>query len=249
MKILFLFASGIFLLVALGTSSYIPAIIGVALIVAAFTFDKNSGDNRNEERELTPTEKLVAIAASRKERLSKRSIHPPLLAVHLGGSGTKTPASETVYIGSTNDSLVICHATKEHDFEFPLTELLAIEVSGPGTETKNAGIIGGGFGLEGAVKGMIAAALVNAATTRTTTNTFLRITTSKSEALFHFNDQEPSTLRLTLSHLFVAAEANKASKSVSMNSISDEITKLQSLKEAGVLNEEEFTSAKQKLLS
>lgn len=123
-----------------------------------------------------------------------------------------------------------------------------VGVSGPGTQTTNAGFTGGDFGLEGFAKGLLTAALVNIATTKITTNTFLYVATSNTEAIFHFNNQEPSTLRLVFSNLFVAAEKNKRNILTGPISLSDEFIKLQSLKESGILSEDEFITAKQRLL-
>jgi len=198
---------------------------------------------------LETPEKIRSKALAKRQNLDKVSSHRSLLAVYLGGSKIDMKNGTTVYICSIDNDLVISHAVDAIDVKIPIKDITAVEISGPGTQTTNAGLIGGGFGLEGAAKGMLAAALVNAATTKTTTNTFLRVSTNDSEALFHFNDQEPSALRLTLSHLFVAADANKAYNAAIPTSISDELIKLQSLKEAGVLSEEEFSNAKQKLLA
>lgn len=189
------------------------------------------------------------MALEKQHNLSDASSHKPLAAVYLGGANMIFPEGVTVYLSTIADKFVISQLINDEELMIPITNITAIEISGPGSQTTNAGLIGGGFGLEGALKGMIAAALINAATTKTTTNTFLRVATSKSEAIFHFNDQEPSALRLKLSHLFVAAEANKALNVVSTSSISDELSKLQSLKETGVISEDEFCIAKQKLLA
>lgn len=180
------------------------------------------------------------------DHLHDRATHSPILAVYIGGSGYPLDASTAYYLACLDNSLAICNAVADSEIQIPFASLTSIEVSGPGTEKSNAGLIGGGFGIEGAVKGIVAAALINAATTRSSTNTFLRIATGSGEAHFHFNNIEPSALRLTFSKLFVAAENSKAN--ASGLSLAQEIKQLQTLKEEGALTEEEFTTAKEKLL-
>lgn len=228
---------------------------GVCAAIAFFIYlkmirdvEKTNNTNTNRFAASSSVTRLKEIAEDRREKLAEYSKHTPLSATFLGGAGIDIEKGAAVYIGSTAEKFVIINTIEDNEFKISISEISKIEISGPGTETSNAGLIGGGFGLEGAVKGMLAAAVVNAVTTKSTTNTFLRITTHSAEVNFHFNDQEPSGLRLTLSPLFVAVESRNASISKNVVSFSDEILKLQSLKENGAISDEEFTLAKQKLL-
>src|SRR4051812_24548793 len=52
-------------------------------------------------------------------------------------------------------------------------EIISLDIGGPGEVTSGGGFIGGGFGLEGAALGMLAAGLLNALTTRSKIVTIL----------------------------------------------------------------------------
>jgi len=83
------------------------------------------------------------------------------------------------------------------------SEVSSLEIGGAGTRrySTNAGIRGGGFGLQGALEGMAVASLINAATTRTTTvhDTTLSFRAGPSAILMNADLYEPSTLRVMLS--------------------------------------------------
>ncbi|MDP3638518.1 MAG: hypothetical protein Q8R51_14135, partial [Azonexus sp.] len=162
----------------------------VSLSFAFIAFKAYSAFNKEEA--INKTEQEIKYKAKAKlQSLTGQSSHKPLLAVHVGGSGFAVGQGAAVYLSSRIDKLAISNAIDENEVEIPIKDISAIEISGPGTQTTSASVIGGGFGLEGAAKGMIAATLINAATTKSTTNTFLRIATNKGEAHFHFNDIEP----------------------------------------------------------
>jgi hypothetical protein len=73
----------------------------------------------------------------------------------------------------------------------PWSEVMAIELFGRGQVSNNAGIIGGGFGLEGAAVGILAASVINAATTKRHLESFISIATVPWEATFSFLEATP----------------------------------------------------------
>ena len=85
-----------------------------------------------------------------------------------------------------------------------------LDVSGQGTKThtSNAGIIGGGFGLEGALKGMALAYLVNAATTRAATvhDTVVSLRAAQRAVMMRNETFEPDELRIILSPAYYRIE-------------------------------------------
>jgi len=85
-----------------------------------------------------------------------------------------------------------------------------LDVSGQGTKThtRNAGIIGGGFGLEGALKGMALAYMVNAATTRATTvhDTVVSLRAAQRAIMMRNEAFEPDELRIILSPVYYRIE-------------------------------------------
>jgi hypothetical protein len=86
------------------------------------------------------------------------------------------------------------------------SEVSSLEIGGAGTRSysTNAGVRGGGFGLQGALEGMAVASLINAATSRTTTvhDTTLSFRAGPSALLMKADLYEPSTLRVILSPVF-----------------------------------------------
>lgn len=94
--------------------------------------------------------------------------------------------------------------TGENDgyFRIPYSKLTSVDISGPGTQTSDAGIWGGGFGLEGAAKGLLAASVINNLTKTSRTNTFIKLATIDAELFLHTSTCEPEALRMELSPAF-----------------------------------------------
>lgn len=169
---------------------------------------------------------------------------------YLGGSGYFFHESEKVRLFVVADAIRIALSVSGASIDIPFTEIHEIEISGPGTTTNNAGISGGGFGLEGFVKGAVTAALINAATTKSSTNTFARMLTITGELYLHTSQAEPAQLKIKMSQVFVYL-ANKT-RTTSSNSVhgavAEEITKLHKLKQDGLIDDDEYKAAKSKLL-
>jgi hypothetical protein len=178
---------------------------------------------------------------------------PALLMTVLGGSGTALQSEDTGLLSCRPHSIALTDPDTRKELVLPFEGLLSLEISGPGTVTTNAGMIGGGFGIEGALKGMLVAALVNKLTEKSTTNTFLRLsTTGSAEVLLHTSQSEPQALRLTLSRAVVHLEANKQkvlSKAASAGDVSENLARLHRLLEQGALTDEEYATAKKRLLT
>ena len=148
------------------------------------------------------------------------------------------------------DAIRIALSVSGASIDIPFTEIHEIEISGPGTTTNNAGISGGGFGLEGFVKGAVTAALINAATTKSSTNTFARMLTTTGELYLHTSQVEPAQLKIKMSQVFVylANKARNTSGSNIQGAVAEEITKLHKLKQDGLIDDDEYKAAKSKLL-
>jgi hypothetical protein len=83
------------------------------------------------------------------------------------------------------------------------TELLAVEIGGPGARTSGGGFAGGGFGVENAAQGVLAASVLNAITSRTEVTTIFSLHTVDGEAFFMHDELTPQDLRIRLSEVFV----------------------------------------------
>jgi len=168
-------------------------------------------------------------------------------ARYIGGSGNMFEKNSQITIGQCKDGIYLgCSSSLEHKI-IPIDTITLLEISGEGTVTTNAGIVGGGFGVEGFIKGAIVAEILNAATTKSSTNTFLRIMTTDSELYFHTSEREPAQLQILFSKVFVHINSAKTKKTNS-SGISDELLKLHSLFKDGALTQDEFDVAKRNLL-
>jgi hypothetical protein len=82
-------------------------------------------------------------------------------------------------------------------------ELLAFEIGGPGAHSTGGGFMGGGFGVEGAAEGILAATVLNALSTRTKVVTTFSLHAVDGEAFFLHDVLTPHDLRIRLSEIFV----------------------------------------------
>ena len=131
----------------------------------------------------------------------------------------------------------------------PYSELTSLEIGGPGETTTNLGVIGGGFGLAGAIAGMAISAAANALTTQTTVDTMLAWTTSGSEVILHTSSADPSVLRVELSEQLAQIEQRKRPNgTLARTDVAAQLTELASLRTSGVLSEDEFARAKMHIL-
>jgi len=178
--------------------------------------------------------------------------HEPVVAKILGGSGFDLAKGDVVLITCQENGIALSKIEVQQELNIPYLELANAEVTGPGTERSDAGFIGGGFGLEGAVKGILIASVINTLTSKRTTNTFLRLSTSKAEVYLHISTLDPAQLRLILSPAFVQMEANRqipnSRQSPTEDMLSSEIQTLHQMHHDGILSDEEFALAKRKVL-
>jgi hypothetical protein len=134
----------------------------------------------------------------------------------------------------------------------PYDEMTALEVSG-GARTTGRNFYGGGFGLQGAVEGMVIASALSKASHKTTVNTGMHIGSIKGEALLHHGELTSQVIRKALSPLWTRYEAALRSAATMRVSSSDApvelLARLSELRDAGVLSEEEFAAKKAELLA
>ena len=131
-----------------------------------------------------------------------------------------------------------------------LSEVMAIEIGGPGESTSGGGFIGGGFGVQGAAEGMLIASALNLLTTRSRIDTVVCLQTRTAE-LFLWNGAEtPTDLRMRLSPVFSKLRqlANAPAPAIGDSRI-DQLTKLGSLLERGLIDDEEFQTLKSSILA
>ncbi|AMO23929.1 hypothetical protein GCM10027034_19830 [Ramlibacter solisilvae] len=169
----------------------------------------------------------------------------------LGGSGTVLEPGLACTIAFGEHSIRV-FSKSQLQTVLRIDEVTSLELGGTGRTESGGGFVGGGFGLEGAAIGMAAASILNALTTKSEINTVVRVAWDRGEAFFHTSAFTPSDGRIKLSKTFTnVANANpKAADPVQANeTLTAQLEKLAALRAQGVLTEEEFVRAKERLLA
>lgn len=170
----------------------------------------------------------------------------------LGGHGLGVPAGAPLDLGFQETSVLLLR-DQEVAATVPYAAVLALEIGGPGTSQSGGGFAGGGFGIEGAAGGMLVASALNMLTARTQVDTVICLQTDDAELFLHNGESTPDTLRMQLSVVFNKlrqagrAREQRASSSPVSSAI-DEIAKLGDLLERGLIDENEFSALKAKLI-
>lgn len=204
-------------------------------------------------KEYFADEKRQKLESTQKSKIERQVMAETKSALvectYLGGSGYSLAQNQKFFLALTDDSLKLTRISDGSTSEVPFSQIHEIEVSGPGTVTTNAGISGGGFGLEGFLKGAATAAVINAATTKSSTNTFARILSAEGEIYLHTSAKEPGALKILFSPVVVQiANRSRKPNENTQATVAQEIEKLHKLKQDGLLDEAEFKAAKNKLL-
>ena len=119
----------------------------------------------------------------------------------LGAPGFPFLPGDSVTLVFEGDAVSCNSATRT--IPFSLIEVSDLSVSGPGTVVSGGGFIGGGFDVDGELTGMAIAGVLNALTSKKTTQTFIVLTTNFGELHLHYSLMEPAALRIFLGGIFV----------------------------------------------
>lgn len=165
-----------------------------------------------------------------------------------GGAGWESLSGRELLLSLDSNCLFLTDLNAFSEHKIPFSEVLSVEISGPGTITTGGGFSGGGFGVEGFLVGAAASTALNLLTTRTSTKSIVRIDTKGAEIFLLVDTREPEELRLLLSPVYAAASRVETVSTSNNNSVVDEILKLNSLREAGAISEDEFSTLKARLL-
>ena len=174
------------------------------------------------------------------------------VAVHVGGSGHGLSENDVVGFGSDEDGIELVHANSRSRIHLPYGDIIEISVDG-GVYQKGGGFAGGGFGLVGFAVGAAASMALNKVTTRTEVQTLVRITTNRGEVNLYTNQITPNDLEMSMSEIRtrirqVNSQGQLQSPAPNSTSLSDELLKISELHKSGVLTDEEFQAAKQRLI-
>ena len=129
----------------------------------------------------------------------------------VGGTGVPLLAGATFVVSATEAGLVFDGPPPfDGVFVLPLDQIDAIEISGPGVEESDLGVIGGGFGFSGAIVGIGVASLLNWLTKVTTVTTHVGVRFRGGELFLVNGAWGPRSLRIALSPLFAALGTSDA---------------------------------------
>jgi hypothetical protein len=204
----------------------------------------------------------TATVAQRAMELEKRGVEPGLDELKMvggftivGGNGFGLKPSSVCSVLTRPDAAYVHVEIGEgrgRAVTIPYDVMTALDVAG-GAKTTGRAFIGGGFGLQGVLEGMLVAAALNQAMKRTTMNTGMHIGATNGEILLHHGSLDSQAIRRTLSPLWTRWEAAKRSSTTpSAQPVDDHVqllARLGELRDAGVLTEEEFAAKKAEILA
>lgn len=174
-------------------------------------------------------------------------------STYLGGS-VELPSNLGVALLLTEEETHLVPYDSDYEVvSHPIAELTDIHISGPGEVTTDAGMWGGGFGVQGAVTGIAMASIINTLTSRTSVNTFLKLEWVSDEAFLHHTVMTPEALRMGMSRVFIKMRASMGGRegvpAGKATGIVDEIERLAKLYERGLIDNAEFAALKRKLIN
>lgn len=185
------------------------------------------------------------IIEQRKNKIIRRSLHKPIEISILGGFGWDNKKGEVFWLSINEKEIFLNKIDSDFELQININNISEIDINGPGTTVTNAGISGGGFGLEGAATGMAAATVINLLTTNIKTKTYIYLKYNESEVIMLTDGLEPQGARIMFSGAYASLSNNQK---ISSPSLADEFKKLHSLLEQGILSNDEFAEAKNSLL-
>ena len=201
---------------------------------------------RNRASEVEEARRIAEQKKAYIQSVVQRSSSKPLEVVVLGGAGWESKKDGKFLLSMDQSLIYMSELAAMHDTPIEIGKLIEIDISGPGKVTTNAGVVGGGFGPEGAIKGIAVASVINLLTTYSNTKTFIRLGFVDSEIVMLTSQMEPDAARIWLSPLFLSIN-RKAPKTESRD-IAGELHKLHELKQSGAITDQEFDKLKAKMI-
>ena len=174
----------------------------------------------------------------------------PCLFTVVGGYGWSPEPDSRVTVRVGAQSLAVGTLPAVTPMVVPYDELLSLEFHG-GKTTKGGGFFGGGFGITGALEGMLIASVLNKLTTKTSINSIVRLSGRSGETVLHAPNRMPTDLRTMFAPAVNAVAAREARGTTTPANSADLLEKLErlvTLHVNGHLTDEEFISAKQQIL-
>lgn len=201
---------------------------------------------RNRANEVEESRRVAEQKKAYIQSVAQRSSSKPLEVVVLGGAGWESKKDGKFLLSMDQSLIYMSELAAMHDTPIEIGKLVEIDISGPGKVTSNAGVIGGGFGAEGAIKGIAVASVINLLTTYSNTKTFIRLGFVDSEIVMLTSQIEPDAARIWLSPLYLSI--NRKVQKVESRDIAGELHKLHELKQNGAITDQEFDRLKAKMI-
>lgn len=126
----------------------------------------------------------------------------------LGGCGFRVSSGARVGLRFTPSYLTLERPEDGQLLDqIPASELLNVDVGGPGQMTSGGGYIGGGFGITGFLAGAAAASVLNELTTKSSILTSVTVFATGGELHGILTDAEPYAVRIRLAPVFTRLRA------------------------------------------
>ena len=137
----------------------------------------------------------------------------------------------------------------------PYSDIETVEIGGPGLVKSGGGFIGGGSGIAGAAEGMAVATILNGLTSRTSIKTIVRVQATICELFMLHTSLAPEQLRIELSRPLAAIRSAPHDGTLAVRqgggkvSPLEDLAKLASMLESGLLTRDEFDQLKAKFFA
>jgi hypothetical protein len=179
----------------------------------------------------------------------------------IDGGGWSPSIGSQVDLSLTSSSMkMIGEAGRGKTITVPFSELVEVEIDMHQSK-RGGGFFGGGFGLQGAAEGMFEASVLNYLTTKFTSWYVLSIKGNSGWTIGAFgqdvsrsskSDSGLLEIKSSLRPLMDAVAKNQSRKTsrkgVTSDSVVDELARLAELKSSGMITDNEFKLAKNKIL-
>lgn len=167
----------------------------------------------------------------------------------VGGNGLDLPVGANCSVLTTTDGVLLqAEVDDRRSILIPYGDITAVDVGG-GRKTTGPAIFGGGFGVQGALEGMLAASVLNSAMRQTSINTGMHIASVGGEVFLHHGHMTSDAVRRVLSPLWTRYDGARRETSAPAADPTEMLARLKRLCDAGVLTEEEFASKKAELMA
>lgn len=199
-----------------------------------------------------PLGKKQELVEAAEQAMSRIGPEPTLHVIHVGGYGTDLVVGEEYFAAFGDSAVTVSHPWAEESLTVPYTEIVEFDIGGRGAMESDAGLVGGGFGIDGAVVGMALAGVVNAATRTKSVETGIWWKAADSELFLFTYSAEPDSLRVELARQIARMNGKPVDSpepaAVGKQDLVAQLRGLAELREAGVLSDAEFQAAKQRVL-